>query len=176
VSPEDEVDEPLGKATIRIASSTDLRAIVEIYNEAVAQRFATADLTAVTPASRRVWFEDHDPADFPIWVLEQDGRVRGWCSLSAYRARRAALLGTAEISYYVARDSQQRGIGTALVRHAIAEAPRHAKRVLFGILLERNVASVRLLIKCGFELWGRLPDVALIDGELVSHVYYGRKV
>jgi phosphinothricin acetyltransferase len=176
VSPEDEVSERLGASTIRIASSTDLPAIVEIYNDAVAQRFATADLAAVTPSSRRVWFDDHDPADFPIWVLEQDGRVRGWCSLSAYRARRAALLGTAEISYYVARDAQRRGLGTALVRHAIVEAPRHGKRVLFGILLERNIASVRLLTNCGFELWGRLPDVALIDGELVSHVYYGRKV
>lgn len=170
------MNQRLETSIIRIASSTDLPAIVEIYNEAVAQRFATADLTAVTPASRRLWFADHDPADFPIWVFEQGGRVRGWCSLSAYRARRAALLGTAEISYYVARDSQRRGIGTALVQHAIGEAPRHAKRVLFGILLERNLASVQLLTKCGFELWGRLPDVALIDGELVSHVYYGRKV
>jgi RimJ/RimL family protein N-acetyltransferase len=32
------------------------------------------------------------------------------------------------------------------------------------------------MTRCGFELWGRLPDVALIDGELVSHVYYGRKL
>ena len=176
MSPEDEVNERPETSIIRIAASTDLPAIVEIYNEAVAQRFATADLTAVTPVSRRVWFDEHDPADFPIWVLADGGRVRGWCSLSAYRAKRAALLGTAEISYYVARDAQRRGVGTALVRHAIAEAPRHGKRVLFGILLERNLASVSLLTKCGFELWGRLPDVALIDGELVSHVYYGRKV
>jgi RimJ/RimL family protein N-acetyltransferase len=48
--------------------------------------------------------------------------------------------------------------------------------VLLGILLERNTASRRLMEKCGFEVWGRLPDVALIDGELVSHLYYGRKV
>jgi L-amino acid N-acyltransferase YncA len=35
---------------------------------------------------------------------------------------------------------------------------------------------VRLLRKHGFELWGRLPDVADFEGELVAHVYYGRKV
>ena len=63
-----------------------------------------------------------------------------------------------------------------LVHHAIDEAPRRGKNVLFGILLERNAASVNLMKKCGFELWGRLPDVASIDGELVSHLYYGRKV
>jgi phosphinothricin acetyltransferase len=62
------------------------------------------------------------------------------------------------------------------VQHAIKEAPRLGKRILFGILLERNEASIRLMNKCGFELWGRLPDVAAFEGELVSHLYYGRKV
>ena len=78
--------------------------------------------------------------------------------------------------YYVGRDSQGQGVGSALVKHAVQEAPRLGKRVLFGILLERNHASIRLMEKCGFELWGRLPDVAMIDGELVGHLYYGRKV
>ena len=164
--------EAFGNAEIRVASFDDLPGIVAIYNDAVAQRFATADLSPVTIESRRAWFDDHDPIDFPIWVFVQGGRVRGWCSLSAYRSRRGALLGTAEISYYVGRDAQGRGVGTALVRHAVAEAARNGKRVLFGILLERNVASIRLMTRCGFELWGRLPDVALIDGELVSHVSY----
>ena len=74
-------------------------------------------------------------------------------------------------SYYVGRGAQGRGVGSALVQHAVREAPRLGKRVLFGILLERNHASIRLMEKCGFELWGRLPDVALIDRELVSHLW-----
>ena len=84
--------------------------------------------------------------------------------------------GTAELSYYVGADSRGRGYGTALITHALAEASRLGKRVLFCIILERNEASIRLMKKCGFELWGRLPGVALIQGELVSHVYYGRTV
>jgi phosphinothricin acetyltransferase len=161
---------------IRIASATDLPAIVEIYNEAVEQRFATADLRPVTVDERRAWFDDHEPSLYPIHVFERDQAVIGWCSFSSYRSGRDAVRGTAEISYYVGRGSQGRGVGSALVQHAVREAPRLAKRVLFGILLERNHASIRLLEKCGFELWGRLPDVALVDGELVSHLYYGRKV
>ena len=47
---------------IRIATDTDLPAIVEIYNEAVAERFATADLTPVTLERREQWFEEHDPS------------------------------------------------------------------------------------------------------------------
>ncbi len=161
---------------IRIASANDLPAIVSIYNEAVEQRFATADLRPVTVDQRRAWFDDHEPSAYPIHVFDEDRAVIGWCSFSSYRSGRDAVLGTAEISYYVGRDSQGQGVGSALVKHAIQEAPRLGKRVLFGILLERNHASIRLMEKCGFELWGRLPDVAMIDGELVGHLYYGRKV
>ena len=163
-------------AMIRIASARDLPAIVDIYNQAVEQRFATADLRPVTVDERRAWFDNHEPSAYPIHVFDDDRAVIGWCSLSSYRSGRQAVLGTAEISYYVGRGAQGRGVGSALVQHAVREAPRLGKRVLFGILLERNHASIRLMEKCGFELWGRLPDVALIDGELVSHLYYGRKV
>ena len=161
---------------IRVASESDLPAIVEIYNQAVEQRFATADLRPVSVDQRRAWFDDHDPSSYPIHVFERDQAVLGWCSFSSYRSGREAVRGTAEISYYVGLESQGQGVGSALVAHAVREAPRLGKRVLFGILLERNHASIRLMEKCGFELWGRLPDVAMIDGELVSHVYYGRKV
>jgi len=167
---------PPGSLSIRLATVGDLPEIVDIYNQAVRERFATADLFPVTVDQRLAWFGEHDSDSLPIYVAELDGAVVGWCSLSAYRSGRAALRGTAEISYYVRADSRGRGVGAALVRRAIDDAPRLGKRVVFGILLEKNTASINLLKKCGFELWGRLPDVASIDGELVSHVYYGRSL
>lgn len=162
--------------SIRLATMHDLGEIVSIYNEAVRQRFATGDLEDVTLEQRLEWFHEHDPAFLPIYVAESDAIVVGWYSLSAHRPGRAAFRRTAEISYYVRASVRGRGVGTMLVQHAIAEAPRLGKHVLFGILLEKNTASVRLMEKCGFELWGRLPNVASIDGELVSHLYYGREV
>ena len=161
---------------IRVATLDDLPTLVEIYNQAVDERFATADLRPVTIEQRRPWFDDHDPATLPIYVFAEGGAVLGWCSLSAYRSGREAVLGTAEISYYVARAARGRGVGSMLVQHAVDDAPQLRKRVLFAILLEKNRASVRLMERCGFELWGRLPDVAMIDGELVSHLYYGRRL
>jgi phosphinothricin acetyltransferase len=161
---------------IRIATLDDLGAIVDIYNEAIEQRFATADLRPITMEQRVAWFREHDPSAYPIHVFEENGCVRGWSSLSPYRPGREALNGTAELSYYVAPDARRRGIGSALVQHAIDHAPRYGKRVLFAIVLDRNAPSIHLLERCGFELWGRLPDVAMIEGELVSHVYYGRRV
>jgi L-amino acid N-acyltransferase YncA len=161
---------------IRTASLDDLSAIVAIYNEAVDQRFATADLEPVTVDGRLAWFRDHDPTTLPIHVAEREGCIVGWCSLSAYRPGRGALRGTAEISYYVRTDSRGRGVGTTLVHHAIEQAPRLGKRVLFGILLETNTASINLMKKCGFERWGFLPEVAEVEGRLIGQVYYGRRV
>lgn len=161
---------------IRLATLHDLGEIVSIYNESIRQRFATGDLEDVTLEQRLDWFHEHDPAVLPIYVAESHAIVVGWYSLSAHRPGRAAFGRTAEISYYVRAAFRGRGVGTMLVHHAIDEAPRLGKHVLFGILLEKNTASVNLMKKCGFELWGRLPDVASIDGELASHLYYGRKV
>jgi len=100
--------------------------------------------------------------------------LAGWCSLSAYRAGRAAFRFTAEISYYIAPAYHRRGIATALVEHALAACPALQIRHLFAIVLESNEASRRLLEKMGFEKWGYLPRVADFDGREVGHLYYGR--
>jgi L-amino acid N-acyltransferase YncA len=86
---------------IRVSTLNDLSAIVSIYNEAVASRFATADTAAVTLDSRRDWFAEHEPTNHPIFVWEDANEIKGWCSLSPYRRGRMALRFTAEISYYV---------------------------------------------------------------------------
>ena len=150
---------------IRIASLNDLPEIVVMDNEAVEQRFATADPRPATVDQRINWFRDHDPLIHPIYVFDTDRSVRGWCWQSSYRDGREALLETAEISYYVRDDSRRQGLGSALVQHAVREAPHLGKRILFGILLERNEGSIRLMRKCGFELWGRLPPMSLPSTE-----------
>jgi phosphinothricin acetyltransferase len=94
---------------IRIAIFSDLPAIVSIYNEAVASRFATADVTPVSVESRRGWFNEHEPARYPVYVWEDGGEIKGWCSLSSYCRGRMALRFTAEISYYVRGDLHRMG-------------------------------------------------------------------
>ena len=113
--------------TIRPATIAELPAIVDIYNDAVADRFATADTSPVTVDQRRSWFDGHDD-EYPIYVLEHEGSVGAWYSLSPYRSGRAAVRGTAELSYFVGVESRGRGYGTALVTHAMAEARRTYSR------------------------------------------------
>ena len=161
---------------IRLAQISDLPAIVDIYNQSIPARQSTGDTQPVRVEDRTTWFAEHLPDQHPIFVAEVDGQVTGWCSLSAYRPGQTALHFTAEISYYLASTYHRRGIGTALVKHALAACPALQIRHLFAIVLEGNEASVRLLEKLGFELWGYLPRVAYFDGKEVGHLYYGRHV
>ena len=77
------------------------------------------------------------------------------------------------------------GIAGARIDRIAAEAKANKQLIyayfgnkaeLFAIVLEKNTPSINLLKKAGFELWGTLPEVALVEGELIGHVYYGRKV
>jgi L-amino acid N-acyltransferase YncA len=164
------------RVRFRIAEAWDLPAIVEIYNQAVALKSATAELSPVTVESRTAWLRDHDPRSYPVFVAESEGSVVGWCSLSPYRAGRLALRYTAEISYYVHEDFRGRGIGSRLVAFTIEESRTRQIKTLVAILLDINRPSVRLLEKLGFAKWGHLPRVADFDGRECGHLYYGLRV
>ena len=161
---------------IRVAQPGDLPAIVDIYNQAIQTKQSTGDTQPLRVEERLAWFQEHLPEKYPIFAAEEAGQVAGWCSLSNYRQGRAAFRFTAEISYYIAFDYHRRGIGTALIEHAMAACPGLQIRHLFAIVLEGNQASLRLLEKMGFEKWGYLPQIADFDGSEVGHYYYGRHV
>jgi len=162
--------------TIRLATPRDLPAIVEIYNQAVAMRGATADLEPVTVEGRAAWLAEHDPARYPVFLAERGGRLLGWCSLSPYRPGRTALRHTAEISYYVDEGFRRMGVASGLIAHAQREAPPRGIKTLFAILLDINEASRSLLEKAGFGQWGHLLRVADIDGTECGHLYYGLRL
>jgi L-amino acid N-acyltransferase YncA len=159
---------------IRLAQIDDLPAILDIYNQSIPSKRATGDTQPLRVEDRLAWFREHRPQEHPIFVKELDGRVAGWCSLSAYRPGRAALRFTAEISYYISYSHHRHGVATSLVEHALSACPALGIKHVFAIVLEGNQASLNLLKKMGFEQWGYLPRVADFDGIEVGHLYYGR--
>ena len=161
---------------IRMARREDLPLINEIYNQAVEQRFCTAHLEPVDMKSRETWFTTHASDLYPVFVALDEDRVVGWVSLGPYREDRQALAHVAEISYYVAENERGKGVGNSLLAHAIHVAPAHGISVLIAILLNRNPSSIGLLCKYGFEEWGRMPEIARIDGQEADHLYYGMKL
>jgi len=161
---------------IRVAQFSDLPGIVEIYNQAVAQKGATADLTPVKVEDRREWFEEHGSDTYPVWIAMTGETMMGWCSLSPYRPGRMALRYTAEISYYIHRDHRGKGVCTALMKHAISQCKTLDIKTIFALLLDINIASIKILEKFGFSRWGHMPDIAEFDGNQCGHLIYGFRV
>ncbi len=161
---------------IRTALYNDLSSIVDIYNQAIEERFCTADLDMVTVEQRDSWFKEHTEDHYPIFVAEEATNISGWCSLSPWRSGRRALHSVAEISYYVAKDQRRKGIGKALFDYTLEKCPKLGLNSVFAILLDRNTPSIRILKKYGFELWGYFPNVAEIDGIRCGQIIYGKSV
>ena len=161
---------------IRLAAVEDIPAITEIYNQAIALKSATADISPVSEDSRRIWLAEHRADRYPVLVAEGPDAVMGYSSLSPYRPGRMALRYTAEISYYIHEDFRGLGVGSRLIEQAIELCSELRIKTLFAILLDINSDSVYILEKFGFQKWGHMPDVADFGGAECGHLYYGRRV
>ena len=166
----------LSEMGIRIAEVGDWESIVRIYNEAIDTRISTADTDYVSIENKENWLKEHSEERCPIYVAENNAETEGWCSLSPYRYGRSAFDKTAEISYYISETHRGKGVGTGLVERAISDCSRLGIEILVAILLGSNAPSINLLLKFGFEEWGRLPGIAEIDANRYDHLYMGKRV
>jgi L-amino acid N-acyltransferase YncA len=147
----------------RIATLADLPRIVEIYNATIASRQATADLEPVSIESRLAWFQEHQSAVRPLWVCETKQQVAAWLSFSNFYGR-SAYAHTAEISLYVDESARRQGLGTYLLSTAINQASTLHLNRLLAFVFSHNGPSLALFNRLGFECWGTLPEVAVLDG------------
>ena len=69
---------------------------------------ATADVEPVTVDSRSSWFAQFTPDRFPLWVVEERGKIAGWLSFRMFYGR-PAYVATAEVSVYIAPEFQGQG-------------------------------------------------------------------
>jgi phosphinothricin acetyltransferase len=159
----------------RIAAPEDLEQIVKIYNSTISSRMVTADTEPISVESRIPWFNEHHPELRPLWVCEENGLIQAWLSFSSFYGR-PAYSKTAEISVYVHASHRKQGLGTSLVKSAIAHAPSIKVDTLLGFIFGHNVPSLSLFERLDFSRWGFLPKVALLDGVERDLVVVGRRV
>ncbi len=162
--------------TLRAATDADLPAIVDIYNATIPSRMVTADLEPVTVEARRPWLVAHQNPARPLWVLvDAAGTVAAWLSFDTFYFR-AAYDGTAMIAIYVAPTHRRQGLGRHFLQQAIARAPALGLHTLLGYIFGHNEPSLQLFAAHGFERWGHLPKVALLDGVPRDLIIVGRRV
>ena len=160
---------------MRDATIEDLPRIVEIYNGSVPTRLATADTEKVSVESKKEWFERHTPGKRPIMVHEEEGRIVGWVSFESFYGR-PAYDHTAEISIYIDQGSCSKGLGRKLLEEALAMTGDLDIKTVVGYIFSHNEPSIRLFKKFGFDEWGRLPDIAEMDGKEYSLSILGKRI
>lgn len=160
----------------RDAIQSDLATIVEIYNSTVESRMVTADTTFVAVESRQPWFEEHSPEKRPLWMVEDDDKnIIGWVSFQSFYGR-PAYDATAEISIYLHPLQRGKGYGKAVLQYCIDTAPSYKIKNLLGYIFAHNEPSLQLFIKLGFEEWGHLKNIAILDGIERSLKILGKRL
>ena len=145
---------------IRLCRRGDLEAVTAIYNQAVMDGGSTADTAPVSLDQRLEWLLAHDPDQgHPVLVLEQEGKVLAFGSLSAYYDR-PGYQETCELSYYVNRGSRGRGLGALMVHSLLDRARQEGMRLAVATVFDDNTASKALLQRFGFSRFGLLPQAA----------------
>ncbi len=105
------------------------------------------------------------------WVLVHGDQVVGRINLN--NIVRGAFH-SAALGYWVDGAHQGRGLATAAVEHACSEAVALGlHRVEAGTLVD-NLASQRVLEKCGFARFGLAPAYLFIAGRWQDHVLFQR--
>jgi len=147
-------------------------AVREIYGEGIATGNATFETelpewkkwnSCHRKDCRLVALEpiDEEMADLLIPVGKLT--VLGWAALSQVSTRNA-YRGVAEVSVYVARAAQGRGVGKALLQALIQESEVNGIWTLQAGIFPENAASVALHKSCGFRKVGVRRNIGQLAG------------
>ncbi len=145
--------------------------------------------------ANRAWFERHidrRPDDFysvdgiaahvaqfldehaqgrlhPCIILDEHGQLIGRANLKDIDGQTQ----TAEVGYRIGEQQAGKGLATAALRHLIDLAQNEWQLAsLCAYAIDGNAASIRVLERCGFVQGMAVPDIALVEGNVVDgHAY-----
>lgn len=126
------------------------------------QGIATGDATFET---RSPSWEEWDIAHLPVCrIIAKDGStIIGWAALSPV-SDRSVYNGVAEVSIYLAKSSQRKGVGKILLTSLVEHSEREGIWTLESTMFPENEASIRLHHSCGFRMVGYRERIGRLDG------------
>ena len=144
---------------VRELREDDWPAVARIYMAGMETGNATFE---TDPPVWADWDRGHLPDQ--RFVATEDDQVLGWIALSAY-SDRCCYEGVAEESVYVAPEAQGRGVGRALLEHAIASSEAAGIWTLQAGIFPENEASLSLHRRCGFRVVGTRERIGRRNGS-----------
>jgi phosphinothricin acetyltransferase len=149
-------------------------AILEIFNEAIANSTALYEYQPYPPDRMTAWFADKRAGRYPvIGAIDAAGVLLGFASYGVFRARPAYKY-TVEHSVYVHADHRGKGVGRALLERIIEAATQQHYHVMIGGIDAENAASIALHEQLGFVHAGTIHQAGFKFGRWLDLAFYQR--
>lgn len=142
---------------IRKAKAADAAALVAIYAPYVNETTITFDYEqpSVEEFSRKI---AETASRYPFFVAEEAGEILGYTYAHAYKER-AAYDWVVEVSVYVKRSKQAKGIGRQLYQSLEATLKKQNVAILTACITGGNEESIRFHEKFGYQQVGFFPKI-----------------
>lgn len=132
--------------------------ILEIYQHGIDTGNATFETEVPTWEQLEEKFLPHTR----IAAVEGE-KVIGWAAISPTSAREC-YKGVAEVTVYVHKDHQGKGVGKMLLKELIRQSEDNGIWSLLSVIHQENKASIHLHEQCGFRIIGYRERIARLHG------------
>lgn len=148
---------PIPRVSLRDATEHDLPILFQHQADAEAARiaaFPSRDFTAFV----KHWTNVLADSSVHKKVIVADGVVAGHIGIFGQDGER-------EVGYWIGREHWGKGIATLALREILQIV---LERPLYAHVAAHNLASIRVLEKCGFLRVGEDPTFSAVDGSCVK--------
>lgn len=143
---------------IRKVTLEDAKEICRIYNYYVENTAITFETAAISESEMQQRIEGFLNEGFPYYVGEINGKIAGYCYLHNWN-NRCAYSSTKEVTIYLDKNLDGRGLGTILYQHLFKEIYRENTHTLIAGICIPNESSVRLHEKFGFKQASHMKEI-----------------
>ena len=157
-----------------LAVHGDVPALLDIYNEVIANTTAVYALVPGTLAERHAWFKARVEGGYPVLVAEGSEGIGGYSSFGDARGTWSTYRYSVEHSVHVHAGWRGKGVGTQLVRTLFPLAAAMGTHVMIGAVDASNSASLRMHEQIGFERAAHFREVGHKFGRWLNLVFVQR--
>jgi L-amino acid N-acyltransferase YncA len=158
------------RPTVRPATTSDAKAITNIYAEHVGTGTASFDTVPRALVETEKKIAEITAKGWPFLVAEWKGQIVGYAYATQFRDRPAYRF-ACEDSIYVLADQVGRGVGSLLMQALIEASIQCGFRQMIAVIGGGEPASIALHKKLGFAHAGRMRSVGRKFGRWLDSVY-----
>ncbi|TCT15982.1 phosphinothricin acetyltransferase [Melghiribacillus thermohalophilus] len=155
---------------IREAQEQDFKAILNIMNFYIQNTTYTFTTEIQTMEKLTRWYHQLG-SRYPFLVADLHGVIAGYAYLSPYRPKEA-YQHTAELTIYLDRAYQGKGVGGKLMKAILDQAAERNFHTVISVITSDNRSSIAFHKRFGFQYAGELKEVGYKKNSWISTVYY----